>query len=74
MVSKLRGIIFAGYASLRPAIAEGHPYTDAMTSFVRENVLFVQSAPHDWLFPECSAIVHHVVQGTTAAALRSGAL
>ena len=53
---------------------EGQPDTDEVTSYVRENSLFVQSAPHDWLFPKCSAIVHHGVVGTTAAALRSGAL
>merc|ERR1712194_928926 len=39
--------------------------------YVRKNVLFVRSAPHEWLFPRCSAIVHHGGSGTTAAALRS---
>jgi len=34
--------------------------------------LFLPSAPHDWLFPRCSAILHHGGAGTTAAALRSG--
>jgi sterol 3beta-glucosyltransferase len=34
--------------------------------------LFLKSAPHDWLFPRCSAIIHHGGAGTTAAALRSG--
>jgi len=34
--------------------------------------LFLQSAPHDWLFPRCAAIIHHGGAGTTAAALRSG--
>ena len=34
--------------------------------------LFLQSAPHDWLFPRCAAILHHGGAGTTAAALRSG--
>ncbi|MCA9913496.1 MAG: hypothetical protein KC496_09110 [Anaerolineae bacterium] len=32
----------------------------------------VKSAPHDWLFPRMSVIVHHGGAGTTAAALRSG--
>lgn len=36
------------------------------------NRLFLQSAPHDWLFPRCAAIIHHGGSGTTAAALRSG--
>ena len=34
--------------------------------------LFLRSAPHDWLFPRCAAIIHHGGSGTTAAALRSG--
>jgi sterol 3beta-glucosyltransferase len=34
--------------------------------------LFLQSVPHDWLFPRCAAIIHHGGSGTTAAALRSG--
>lgn len=34
--------------------------------------LFIQSAPHEWLFPQCAAIIHHCGAGTTAAALRSG--
>ena len=34
--------------------------------------LFLHSAPHDWLFPRCAAIIHHCGAGTTAAGLRSG--
>ncbi len=34
--------------------------------------LFLKSAPHEWLFPRCAAILHHAGAGTTAAALRSG--
>ncbi|WP_233583264.1 glycosyltransferase, partial [Corallococcus sp. CA053C] len=37
-----------------------------------ENVHFVDSAPHDWLFPRMAAVVHHGGAGTTAAALRAG--
>lgn len=32
----------------------------------------VEDAPHDWLFPRVSAVVHHGGAGTTAAALRAG--
>ena len=34
--------------------------------------LFLDSAPHDWLFPRCKVIVHHGGAGTTGAGLRSG--
>eukprot|EP00051_Salpingoeca_urceolata_P011086 m.136731 g.136731 ORF g.136731 m.136731 type:complete len:920 (+) comp16980_c0_seq3:426-3185(+) len=36
------------------------------------NVFFLKSCPHDWLFPRCSAVVHHGGAGTVAAGLRAG--
>jgi sterol 3beta-glucosyltransferase len=36
------------------------------------NILYLDTAPHDWLFPRCKAVIHHGGAGTTAAALRSG--
>lgn len=33
----------------------------------------VEEAPHDWLLPRVSAVIHHGGAGTTAAALRAGA-
>src|SRR5262249_54728538 len=32
----------------------------------------IGDAPHDWLFPRVSAVIHHGGAGTTAAALRAG--
>lgn len=37
-----------------------------------DEVLPIQSSPHDWLFPRMAAVVHHGGAGTTAAGLRSG--
>jgi UDP:flavonoid glycosyltransferase YjiC (YdhE family) len=37
-----------------------------------ENVLMLDSVPHDWLFPRVAAVVHHGGIGTTAAGLRAG--
>jgi UDP:flavonoid glycosyltransferase YjiC (YdhE family) len=37
-----------------------------------ETVRLLPSAPHDWLFPRVSAVVHHGGAGTTAAGLRAG--
>jgi len=37
-----------------------------------ENIFYLDVAPHDWLFPRCSVIVHHGGAGTIAAGLRSG--
>ncbi len=36
------------------------------------NVFMLEQAPHDWLFPRVSAVVHHGGAGTTAAGLRAG--
>ncbi len=37
-----------------------------------DRVFVLKSAPHDWLFPRMSVIVHHGGAGTTAEALRAG--
>lgn len=37
-----------------------------------QNVLFVESAPHRWLFPRCKAVIHHGGSGTTGAGLWAG--
>lgn len=37
-----------------------------------EDVLYLPSVPHDWLFPQVAAVVHHGGAGTTAAGLRAG--
>jgi sterol 3beta-glucosyltransferase len=35
-------------------------------------VIEIEEAPHDWLFPRMSAVVHHGGAGTTAEGLRAG--
>ncbi|ANE47228.1 sterol 3-beta-glucosyltransferase [Paenibacillus swuensis] len=37
-----------------------------------KDILFIDGAPHDWLFPRMAAVVHHGGAGTTAEGLRSG--
>ncbi|KAK4751948.1 hypothetical protein SAY87_020746 [Trapa incisa] len=39
---------------------------------VPDNVFLLEDCPHDWLFPQCSAVVHHGGAGTTATGLKSG--
>jgi UDP:flavonoid glycosyltransferase YjiC (YdhE family) len=36
------------------------------------NILRIDSAPHEWLFPRVSAAIHHGGAGTTASSLRAG--
>ncbi len=45
---------------------------DLTRETLSDDVFVIKAAPHDWLFPRMSAIVHHGGAGTTAAALRSG--
>lgn len=37
-----------------------------------DDVLVVDEVPHDWLFPQMAAVVHHGGAGTTGTALQSG--
>lgn len=39
---------------------------------VPDNVFLVGNVPHDWLFPHCSAVVHHGGAGTTAIGIALG--
>ena len=53
------GIIYSGWAGL-------------VASDLPANILMIEGAPHDWLFPRMGGIVHHGGAGTTAAGLRAG--
>ncbi|KAJ6709181.1 STEROL 3-BETA-GLUCOSYLTRANSFERASE [Salix koriyanagi] len=39
---------------------------------VPDSVFLLKDCPHDWLFPQCAAVVHHGGAGTTATGLRAG--
>ncbi len=54
-----RGIILRGWAGLR-------------ADDVPPDVFVLYEAPHAWLLPQMSAIVHHGGSGTTGAGLRAG--
>ena len=56
----VRGILTAGWGSLEKPAAPG------------DDLYFLESAPHDWLFPRCAAVVHHGGAGTTHEGLRWG--
>jgi UDP:flavonoid glycosyltransferase YjiC (YdhE family) len=54
-----RGILMAGWGGLEKGRQS-------------DQFLFMESAPHDWLFPRVAAVVHHGGAGTTGAGLRAG--
>lgn len=37
-----------------------------------DDVISIGDTPHEWLFPQMAAVVHHAGAGTTGAALRAG--
>ncbi|KAG9140238.1 hypothetical protein Leryth_014683 [Lithospermum erythrorhizon] len=39
---------------------------------IPDDIYLLIDCPHDWLFPQCSAVVHHGGAGTTATGLRAG--
>ncbi len=53
-----RGIILSGWGSAYKTSSN--------------DLLYLESAPHDWLLPRCSMLIHHGGAGTVAAALRAG--
>jgi len=72
MHAKMRGIILGGWAGLKPELLEGQKDEAEMKSYCSGNVLFLETAPHEYLFPKCSVIVHHGGIGTTHASLGAG--
>ncbi|MCT9868308.1 glycosyltransferase [Paenarthrobacter aurescens] len=59
-VHGLRGIVATGWGGIAP----GEAGTD--------DVLVLEGAPHEWLFPQVAAVVHHGGAGSTAAGIRAG--
>ena len=59
-LSGQRGVLAAGWQGLTKINGAG------------EEVFFIDSAPHSWLFPKMSAVIHHGGAGTTAAGFRAG--
>lgn len=53
-----RGIILTGWGSAKRETTS--------------DLLYLESAPHDWLLPKCKMLIHHGGAGTTSSALRAG--
>lgn len=54
-----RGIVLTGWGGLQKSV-------------LPESVFGIEDIPHEWLFPQVAAVVHHGGAGTTAAGLRAG--
>jgi sterol 3beta-glucosyltransferase len=66
------GVLLGGWAGLsREALDTSTPRGHELYAWAKRNVYEIQECPHDWLFPQCSVIVHHGGAGTFSASLRS---
>ena len=54
-----RGILLGGWSALG-------------SDNLPDSILNIDTIPHDWLFPQMAAVVHHGGAGTTAAGMRAG--
>ena len=54
---------------LRAVLSVSHEFSSAS---LPQNIFPIRNVPHDWLFPQMFAIVHHGGAGTTGASLRAG--
>ena len=57
---------------VRAILARGWGGLETSDSAQSESVMLIEAAPHSWLFPRVSAVVHHGGCGTTAAGLLAG--
>lgn len=67
-----RGIIVGGWAELSEESLGDDSEHAELKEFCKSNVLFLKSAPHEWLFPQCACCVHHGGIGTAQASLSAG--
>ncbi|MDM8518028.1 glycosyltransferase [Desulfobacterales bacterium HSG16] len=57
---------------VRAILARGWGGLESTPLAQSESVMFIEAAPHSWLFPQVSAVVHHGGCGTTSAGLLAG--
>jgi sterol 3beta-glucosyltransferase len=72
--SQQRAIVLGGYAGLSlDTLRDAQPGVEqSLIDYARDNILFLQECPHEYVMPRVLATVHHGGAGTTTAALRSG--
>ncbi|TGZ77271.1 hypothetical protein EX30DRAFT_398682 [Ascodesmis nigricans] len=59
-------------AGCRAVVSKGWGGIGGANLQVPPNVFLLDNCPHDWLFPQCAAVVHHGGAGTTSAGIRCG--
>ncbi len=74
--AELTGLILSALSQTgqRAVLARGWGGLNAseLPDVLKDKVYLIDKAPHSWLFPRCSGIIHHGGAGTTHEALRWG--
>ncbi|WP_259407976.1 glycosyltransferase [Streptomyces akebiae] len=60
----VRAVVATGWGGIGAPVRNSAPLSP--------NILMIEQAPHDWLFPRTAAVVHHGGPGTVGAALAAG--
>jgi UDP:flavonoid glycosyltransferase YjiC (YdhE family) len=59
-------------AGVRALVSKGWGGLGGEDMHLPDDIYMLDNTPHDWLFPQVSAVVHHGGAGTTAAGLKCG--
>jgi len=71
-LADIKGVLLGGWAGLtRETIDTSTEEGKKLYAWAQENIFEIDSCPHDWLFPQCAAVVHHGGAGTLAAGIRA---
>jgi len=72
-IAGVKGVLLGGWAGLtRASLDTSTNEGKRLYAWAEENIYEIDSCPHDWLFPQCAAVVHHGGAGTLAAGIRAG--
>jgi UDP:flavonoid glycosyltransferase YjiC (YdhE family) len=68
-MAEVRGVVSSGWNNL---INQTAKQSSSDPNFDPKRIFLVKEVPHEWLFSQCSAAVHHGGVGTTLLSLKAG--
>jgi sterol 3beta-glucosyltransferase len=72
-LAQTKGLLLRGWAGLiRESLDRSTSEGQTLYDWARVNVFEIDACLHEWLFPQCLAVVHHGGAGTLAAGIRAG--
>ena len=66
---KMTGALVGALERMKIRVILSGPFSHIERKRLPGHILWIDSAPHDWLFPRVAAVVHHGGSGTTHAGL-----